>query len=588
MSELFNFDQTHRETGEPAANADKLKVLPTVPGYEIIREIGPSGMAVVYSAKELTLRREVAIKVMLPGMDSKAFVREARIAAHLPHPGIPPVHAIGKLPDGRPYLAMKMTKGESLDQLLNQRTTLMTGRTKWLAVFEQICQAVGYAHSQRIMHSDLNPGNVMVGAFGEVQVLEWGMAKILGGTDTSSNAGSRNVSPTDFKATLDSQVKGKALYLAPEQAREEPADARADVFALGGILCLILTGRPPFKGQSAKDTINRARQADLKEINKHLDQCTAQKELIALCKKCLAPKAADRFSDAKELTTAVANYRADLESGLLQVDHEINVAKAQEPNDAKSRREVEVKKAEQRKRQFMKRFIVGSLMLWLVTAGVGVAFGTLWRRAEDSRKEALLRTAEAETQRLLAQEQRDAAEFALNQANAQKQMATDAVNDAVKAKGIAELAQAAEKTAQEQLEAKREKLAVFEYGRTMQAAHQEWRDNNLRVMRDLLDGTTPKMRNWEWRYLNRLCDPSLLTLKGHRGKVNAASFSPDGTRIVTGSGMNEKSGEAKVWDAKTGAVLLTLKGHTDIVTAASFSSDGALIVTGSYDNTAKV
>jgi hypothetical protein len=165
-----------------------------------------------------------------------------------------------------------------------------------------------------------------------------------------------------------------------------------------------------------------------------------------------------------------------------------------------------------------------------------------------------------------------------------KKEAVTARDEAIQQKAIAERSQLAEVDARKQVELQRQKLAVFEYGGAMRVAHQEWRDGNLVAMRALLDGTDAKLRNWEWHFLNRLCDPSLLTLKGHTNSVSAASFSADGTRIVTAS--DDKT--VKVWDAKTGAELLTLKGHTKGVTAASFCADGTRILTASEDGTAKI
>ena len=130
----------------------------------------------------------------------------------------------------------------------------------------------------------------------------------------------------------------------------------------------------------------------------------------------------------------------------------------------------------------------------------------------------------------------------------------------------------------------REQLAAFEYGRTIQVAHQHWRDNNVSAALELLDATRADLRGWEWRYVNRLCHSYLFTLVGHTHQVTAASFSPDGSRIVTASQDNT----AKVWDANTAAELLTLKGHTNWVYSASFSPDGLRIVTGSDDKTATV
>src|SRR5262249_37502799 len=136
------------------------------PGYEILCELGEGGMGVVYRARHCALDRPVALKYLQPRLASHTasvarFTYEARITARLQHPGIPPVHEVGTLPDGRPFLAMKLIQGRTLADLLREQGP---SPTRWLGVFEAICQAVGYAHSQGVIHRDLKPGNVMVGA----------------------------------------------------------------------------------------------------------------------------------------------------------------------------------------------------------------------------------------------------------------------------------------------------------------------------------------------------------------------------------------------------------------------------------------
>jgi serine/threonine protein kinase len=155
--------------------------LPAVPGYRVLHEIARGGMGRVLAAHDLTLDRDVALKILLPGANADRFVRESKITARLPHPGIPPIHALGTLADGSPFLAMKLVAGHTLAAEL-----ATADRARPLPVFAQVCQAVGFAHSRGVIHRDLKPSNVMVGAFGEVQVMDWGLAKELRIADCGS------------------------------------------------------------------------------------------------------------------------------------------------------------------------------------------------------------------------------------------------------------------------------------------------------------------------------------------------------------------------------------------------------------------
>ncbi len=164
-----------------AYTSEQLLNAPAVDGrYHLREKIAEGGMGDIHRAFDDTLKREVALKVILAKHAHKPeiiqrFLEECRITGQLQHPAIPPVHDLGTLPDGRPYLAMKLIKGQTLSALL---PTLTSVRQK-LAIFESICQAVAYAHSKGVIHRDLKPANVMVGAFGETQVMDWGLAKIL-------------------------------------------------------------------------------------------------------------------------------------------------------------------------------------------------------------------------------------------------------------------------------------------------------------------------------------------------------------------------------------------------------------------------
>jgi predicted ribosomally synthesized peptide with SipW-like signal peptide len=343
---------------------------PTVPGYRVLNEIARGGMGRVLAAYDLALERDVALKVLLPGANSDRFVRESKITARLPHPGIPPVHALGTLPDGSPFLAMKLIAGQTLAEEIKRGD-----RPRLLQAFTQVCQAVGFAHSRRIIHRDLKPANVMVGAFGEVQVMDWGLAKDLSDRQIAEDSkcpeapaeptpGTDPDQTTDYRAAEEStegqthagQVMGTPAYMAPEQARGEPADARADVFALGGILCAILTGRPPYTGSFRPDVVRRAASANLAEAYARLNGCGADSELIALCRRCLSPSAEDRPADGQAVVDGMTAYLVGVQERLQAAQREHAVALTRE--------------TEQRKRRRVQSALAAAVVLLVVTGGV--------------------------------------------------------------------------------------------------------------------------------------------------------------------------------------------------------------------------
>jgi tetratricopeptide (TPR) repeat protein len=313
-------------TTSDAPAADPTVAPPVLRGrYALGDEIARGGMGVIYRATDTALGREVAVKVLQEkyAPDSGAarrFADEARIAAQLQHPGIPPVHDLGALPDGRPFLAMKLIKGQTLEKLLGARPDPSADRGRFVAAFEQVCQAVAYAHAHGVIHRDLKPANVMVGSFGEVQVMDWGLAKVLSARPaetadpeaTRADTLVRSLRDSDGLFTQAGSVLGTPAFMAPEQALGAVAkvDQRSDVFGLGAILAVILTGRPPFAAGSAETARVRAAQGDLADCLARLDACGAEPELVALCKRCLSPRAADRPADGGEVARAVAALRA--------------------------------------------------------------------------------------------------------------------------------------------------------------------------------------------------------------------------------------------------------------------------------------
>ncbi len=311
--------------GDSAAETTVTSLSP--PGYELQGEIGRGGMGVVYRARDIALDRDVAVKLLSEryapdSVPAQRFLSEARITGQLQHPGIPAVHQVGTLADGRPFLAMKLIKGSTLEVILKQWSDPSAERGRLLAIFEAVCQAVGYAHAHRVIHRDLKPANVMVGAFGEVQVMDWGLAKVLGdATPATADALAAEqtqawtqVSPTPESGshTQAGSLIGTPAFIPPEQAggEIERVNERADVFGLGALLTVILTGKPPYVGESFESVRVQALRGKLEDCFARLDDCGAEPELVALCKKCLAFEPADRPADAGAVAAAVAGLRA--------------------------------------------------------------------------------------------------------------------------------------------------------------------------------------------------------------------------------------------------------------------------------------
>jgi len=205
--------------------------------YRIIGEHGRGGLGRVTRAHDLELGRDVAIKELLSRapLGEVRFLREALITARLEHPGIVPVHEAGRWPDGTPFYAMKLVSGRPLRDLIAERTTV-DARITLLHHVIAVADAIAYAHDRNIIHRDLKPGNVIVGAFGETIVIDWGLAKDLTVAEPADIGSLPLVGGRDSDLTSAGTVLGTPAYMAPEQARGEHVDQRADVFAIGAML----------------------------------------------------------------------------------------------------------------------------------------------------------------------------------------------------------------------------------------------------------------------------------------------------------------------------------------------------------------
>lgn len=211
------------------------------PRYALSEVIGRGGMGVVWRARDQQLERDVAIKVLAEHVDGEAIAmrlgREARILARLEHPGIVAVHDSGVLDDGRPWYVMRMVRGARLDEAASHFATV----GDVLRVMLRLVETIAFAHAQGVLHRDLTPRNVMLGPFGEVLVLDWGVAREAG-TDFTGDAS--NARASDAEDTGHGTVLGTPGYMAPEQAMGLTADERSDVHGLGAVLRDLLAARP--------------------------------------------------------------------------------------------------------------------------------------------------------------------------------------------------------------------------------------------------------------------------------------------------------------------------------------------------------
>ena len=309
--------------------------------YRIDGEIARGGMGTVFKGRDPDLGRDIAIKVLRDDFRDNAdmvcrFVEEAQIGGQLQHPGIVPIYELGTFGDRRPFFSMKLVKGDTLARLLGSRKGPADERRRFLAIFEAIAQTVAYAHARGVIHRDLKPSNVMVGSFGEVQVMDWGLAKILPRSGVRDEVQPGTPAPPetviatarsgaeDSDLSRAGSVLGTPSYMAPEQARGEVdgVDERADVFALGSILCEILTGQPAFVGRIRGEVERKTARGDVAGAMDRLDACGADAELVALAKDCLAAEAEDRPRDAGVVAARTTAYLASVQEKLRRAELE--------------------------------------------------------------------------------------------------------------------------------------------------------------------------------------------------------------------------------------------------------------------------
>lgn len=310
----------HLEDARPSIVADVRDDCDPPARYIIGRELGSGSVGQVIEARDQHLARRIAIKVLHEGEGLSRdgitrFIAEAQITAQLEHPSVVPVHEIGIMPGGMPYFSMKLVKGRSLDDVINllrvgdRDTTRQYNYVTRLRLFQRLCQGIAYAHAKGVVHRDLKPANVLIGEYGEVQIMDWGLAKTLASPMPDDQARVTTVRQVSGMNTHGGAIAGTPAYMSPEQARGEfglvgPA---SDVFALGLMLAELMTLTRVYRQPTFSETLaaagNPAGEVDVKTLAPAADFSSGVDRVV---RRATQPDIALRYGNAGEVSAEIA------------------------------------------------------------------------------------------------------------------------------------------------------------------------------------------------------------------------------------------------------------------------------------------
>jgi len=447
------------------------------------------------------------------------FLQEARVTGQLEHPSIVPVYELGRRRDGTLYYTMKLVRGRTLASAIREAETL-PNRLALLSHFVDLCQAIAYSHSRRVIHRDIKPSNVMVGKFGETVVLDWGLAKVKDKQDDAASEIEETLKTLRLPAakgheTHAGQVLGTPTYMPPEQAagQIDRIDERSDVYSLGAVLYTLLTGKYPYDGENASDTLNKVLVGPPKPVVEV--EPNAPPELAAICERAMQRDAGKRYKDAKDLAEDIIRFQ----TGALVTAHSYKFS------DHLTR--------------FVQRHKPALATAALFTIALAAFAVYSYVSVTHERNEALTARNDAITARDSEAEQRKRADEAKDAETEQRK------------KAESRLYSSQIGLAQSQIDAKRFDLA-----------------------QNALDSAPEGFRGWEWDYFNGLCNQDVYTFTKHKRAVSGLEISPDGKLIASG----DNGGVVCLTSAATGELIREFPPIEGVVTALDFDSKGTRLL----------